>query len=82
MNRKQRRALSKQVGADGAENIANQMTMFGKLPQQCSSCTEPFDKKDKEMVQTWSVVVNQEVVRLFCPTCITKTREAFQNECE
>ena len=82
MNRKQRRALSKQAGAEGAENITNQMSMFGKLPQQCSACTEPFDKKDKEMVQTWSVVVNQEVVRLFCPSCIAKTREAFKNECE
>ena len=82
MNRKQRRALSKQVGKNGAENIANQMTMFGNLPEQCSACTEPFDKKDKEMVRSWNVVVNQEVVRLFCPKCIQKTREVIENECE
>ena len=82
MNRKQRRALSKQVGKNGAEKIANQMTMVGNLPEQCSACTEPFDKKDKEMVSSWNVVVNQEVVRLFCPKCIQKTREVIENECE
>ena len=82
MNRKQRRALAKQAGAEGAENIANQMTMFGKLPDKCSACSAPFDKKDKEMVSEWNVVVKQEVVRLFCPNCIQKTREVIENECK
>lgn len=82
MNRKQRRSLSKHAGADNAENISQQMSLFGKLPQQCSACSEPFDKKDKDMISQWSVVVKQEVVRLFCPECIKKTQEVIENERE
>ncbi len=80
MNRKQRRALQKQTGEDGANKIANTVAQFGNLPQQCNACSKEFDKKDKEMVQSWSVVVKQEVVRLFCPECIRKTQEIL-NEC-
>lgn len=82
MNRKQRRSLSKQAGSKNAENISQQMTLFGKLPEKCSACSEPFDKKDKDMVNKWNVVVKQDVVRLFCPNCIEKTQEIIRNECE
>ena len=42
-----------------------------KMPDECSACTKPFDKKDREMVMSWSVVVrnDDETVRLYCPTC-------------
>lgn len=82
MNRKQRRAMTKQAGAEASDAIANKMTAFGKLPDKCSACAEPFDKKDRDMLASWNVVVNQEVVRLFCPNCIQKTREVIENECE
>ena len=82
MNRKQRRSLSKQAGSKNSENISQQMTLFGKLPEKCSACSEPFDKKDKDMVNKWNVVVKQDVVRLFCPNCIEKTHEIIRNECE
>ncbi len=49
MNRKQRRAMTKQAGAEASDAIANKMTAFGKLPDKCSACTEPFDKKDRDM---------------------------------
>ena len=86
MNRKQRRKLKKQAGAAASEALAGAVSQFGKLPQQCSACDKQFDKQNKEMVQSWSVVVKQEIVRLFCPDCIKKTqeilnerRETFQN---
>jgi ribosomal protein L44E len=79
MNRRERRAMEKSVGADASQDIANKVAQFNKLPQQCDACQEPFDKKDKQMVQSWSVVVKQEVVRLFCPHCIKKTQEALEN---
>ena len=69
MNRKQRRSLSKQAGSKNAENISQQMSLFGKLPEKCSACSEPFDKKDKDMVNK-------------CPNCIEKTQEIIRNECE
>ena len=74
--------MTKQAGAEASDAIANKMTAFGKLPQQCSACTKPFDKKDKEMVQSWNVVVHQEVVRLFCPECIAKAKGVIENECD
>ena len=57
--------------------MASQVEQFGKLPQACDACREEFDKRDKEMVQSWSVVVKQETVRLFCPECINKAKEVL-----
>ena len=79
MNRKQRRAVNKHISKSVSENLAQKISQFGKLPEQCSTCHTAFDKKDKEMVQSWSVVVKQEVVRLFCPECIKKAKEVIQN---
>ena len=64
MSRQHRRALAKQMGKDCSENLAEKISHFGKLPQKCDACAEPFDKKDREMVASWSVVVKQEVVRI------------------
>jgi len=77
MNRAKRRALSRNVGEDTTENLAQKISQFGNLPESCNVCQESFDKQNKEMVQSWNVVVRQETVRLFCPECIRKTREAL-----
>ena len=39
-------------------------------------------KKSKEMAQTWVVVVKNEqrLVRLFCPGCLDKVKEALPDE--
>ena len=79
MNRKQRRAMNKQMGKQATDNLAQKISSFGKLPEICTACQKEFDKKDKDMVQSWSVVVKQEVVRLFCPDCIKKTKEAIEH---
>ncbi len=79
MNRQQRRALKKEVGSDASQAMADKVAQFGKLPEQCSACSEPFDKQDRDMISSWSVVVKQETVRLFCPECIRKTQEAIEN---
>ena len=77
MNRKQRRAIKKHVGQEAQEKMADQVALFGKLPEMCNICQKEFDKKDRDMVNSWSVVVKQEVVRLFCPECINKAKEAI-----
>ena len=77
MNRKQRRAIKKHVGQDAQEKMADQVALFGKLPEMCNICQKEFDKKDRDMVNSWSVVVKQEVVRLFCPECINKAKEVI-----
>jgi hypothetical protein len=40
-------------------------------------CAEPFDRKNKEQVKTWSVVVREKesVVRVYCPSCWAKAKE-------
>jgi len=75
MNRQQRRAMKKHAGKKASEEMSSQVALFGKLPNSCNACDKSFNKKDKKMVQSWSVVVKQEVVRLFCPDCIDKTKE-------
>ena len=75
MNRKERRAIEKKTGKGSSRELSQKMSQFQQLPEQCCACKEPFDKKDKEMIQSWAVVVRQEAVRLFCPDCINKTQE-------
>ena len=75
MNRRARRQMEKQLGKEASENLAEKIFQFSKLPESCNACQKEFDKKNKDMVQSWSVVVKQEVVRLFCPDCINKTKE-------
>ena len=50
MNRKQRRAIKKQVGAEAQEKMSNQIAQFGKMPELCGICQKEFDKNNKEMV--------------------------------
>ena len=79
MNRKARRALAK--APKEQQEMSNQVALFGKLPEACTLCTATFDKKDREMLSSWKVVVIQETVRLYCPNCIEKTEEKIENEC-
>ena len=82
MNRKQRRAAAKAAKKQGnpESDLAEKMLLFDKLPEECSACTEPFDKKNRDMVMTWNVVVrnDEEAVRLYCPDCWTKAQKAIQ----
>ena len=79
MNRKERRRMEKSAGEESTEKLAENIFQFNQLPEACNACTKTFDKKDKDMVQSWSVVVRQEAVRLFCPTCIQKTKEVLED---
>ena len=75
MNREQRRRLRKKKHAIEKE-LAEKISLFGALPDACSACEAPYDKRNKEMAMSWSVVVRhtEEIVRLFCPGCINKVR--------
>ena len=67
MNRAQRRKL----GLKKKPDLEKKVGLFDKLPKQCTNCDKPFDKKDKEMAMTWSVVVREKEnkVNLYCPQC-------------
>ena len=69
--------MKKQMGSSASERVAQQVSQFSKLPDRCTACEKDFDKFDKDMVSTWSVVVKKDVVRLFCPSCIKITQEVL-----
>ena len=66
-DRKLQRAIKKKQEKDMQSDI----DLFDRLGDQCEVCAKPYDKKDREMVATWSVVVRkkEKVVRLYCPEC-------------
>jgi len=80
MNREQRRAQKKKMSKD-EQKISDKIFLFNQLPDECNTCEKAFDKKDKTMVQSWSVVVRDTkgTVSLFCPECIEKT-QTFMEE--
>ena len=61
--------------------MAMQTALFGKLPDKCLTCEEAFDKTNKDMVTTWSVVVREkeDIVRLYCPDCWEKAIEILKD---
>lgn len=79
MNRAQRRAQRKKM-SKSERKLSDKIFLFNQLPDQCSACEKAFDKKDKDMVHSWSVVVRaeQEKVSLFCPECIDKTQTVIE----
>ena len=78
MNREQRRALAKNKGA---QDIEEQVALFNKLPDHCLTCEKPYNKNDKEMAMSWSVVVHgeEEVVRLYCDECWDKAKKITED---
>ena len=87
MNRKQRRAASaaRQKAINKAKksdtDMSEKVALFGHLPDQCMVCSEPFDKKDREMVSTWHVAVREAEgkVNLYCPPCWSKAIELVES---
>jgi len=51
------------------KELQKKVGLFSKLSDQCLVCQKDFDKKNKDMVMSWSVVVKEEKVRLYCPQC-------------
>jgi hypothetical protein len=74
---KQKKKSHKQKQRDLKEKVG----MFDLLPENCLTCLEPFDKKNKEQVQSWFVVVKNEerTVRLYCPDCWEKAKDIVED---
>jgi hypothetical protein len=82
VNRKQKRALNTQNKKNNANKIvAEKLTLFDKLGDECLTCGEAFDKQNKEMVNEWYVVVRQEEkkVNLYCPPCWDRAQNIVEN---
>ena len=79
LERKINRANLPQKKKEAENKLKSQINMFDRLPDNCSVCNKDFDKKSKEMAKSWIVVVRTEekLVRLFCPECLEKVKEAL-----
>jgi len=73
VNRKQRRARDKQIkkSKEKKTDLEQKMGLFDLMPEDCFLCHKDFDKKNKEMVQSWNVVVREkeQSVKIYCPEC-------------
>ena len=80
MNRTQRRKLAKKKKKDSDSDIEKKMGLFDKLPSECTNCLTPYDKKDKKMAMSWTVVVREAElnVNLYCPTCWDNANKLIQ----
>ena len=82
MNRKQRRARDKIIKKSKAEttDMEQKLGLFGLMSDECFICHKDFDKTNKEMVQSWNVVVREQEqsVKIYCPTCWNKAVELLK----
>ena len=67
--------IKRQKEKDAKKELSKKVGLFNKLGEECLVCQEPFDKKNKDMVMTWSVVVKDESVRLYCPECWGRAKQ-------
>mgnify|MGYP003146915693 FL=1 len=71
--KKQMASLTKKIQRQkekaAKKELQKKVGLFSKLADHCLVCQKNFDKKNKEMVMSWSVVVKEDEVRLYCPTC-------------
>ena len=53
------------------QDLKEKISLFSQIDDYCLVCEKPFDKKNKEMVQSWYVIVreSQNKVNLYCPEC-------------
>tara|TARA_R110000824_G_scaffold67882_2_gene175824 strand:+ start:1554 stop:1814 length:261 start_codon:yes stop_codon:yes gene_type:complete len=71
----------KNKNKEGPEReLSRKVGLFDKIPDRCLTCNTNFDKKDKEMVMTWYVVVREKEgkVNLYCPECWDKAERIIE----
>jgi len=77
-------SLSKKIRREkekeAKKELQKKVGLFNKLPDHCLACQKDFDKKNKEMVMTWNVVVRSdtEIVRLYCPECWSAAKKLVE----
>ena len=83
MNRKQRRQLKKKKKKSKvvSNDVETKLGLFELIPDSCMICKKQFDKKDREMVTTWNVVVRekQKKVSIYCPSCWKKAQDLLSD---
>tara|TARA_R110000824_G_scaffold192927_1_gene375151 strand:+ start:1760 stop:2029 length:270 start_codon:yes stop_codon:yes gene_type:complete len=73
-------AKRKKDRKEAEEALKTRTGMFLDIPEVCCVCETAFDKRNKEMAQTWQVVVFEErkKIRLTCPSCWKKVKTVVE----
>jgi len=76
LTRKVRRQQANKNKKETTKQIKKMVSLFRMLPDMCSGCYTPFDKKNREDHMTWKVTVHEvtEDVSLVCPACQENNR--------
>ena len=74
------RKLKRNKDKKAKKNLASKVALFGKLDDECMTCSKAFDKENKEQVMSWSVVVREQEgkVNLYCPECWNKAKNIIE----
>ena len=64
-----KKKIKRQQEKEAKKDLQEKVGLFNKLSEECLVCQKDFDKKNKEMVMSWSVIVHEDKVRLYCPAC-------------
>ena len=75
------RTIKRNKAKKAKKAMAEKVALFGKLGAECMTCLTPFDKKNKEQVLSWSVVVRnrEDKVNLYCPSCWGKATQVIED---
>ena len=76
-----KRKFKRKKKKQAQKEMAAKISLFGLLGDQCLVCAKPFDKKNKEQVLSWSVVVRnkEDKVNLYCPDCWNKATQVIED---
>lgn len=61
------------------KEMADKLNKFDRLGKNCLICNADFDKKNAEMAQSWRVIVVEEDIKLYCPTCWDRANNHLNN---
>ena len=66
-----KRKLQRNKKKKAERELKDKVMSFDRMPDCCVMCYKDFDKKSREMANTWTIVERREEKRvsLFCPDC-------------
>jgi len=75
------RKIRRKKKKDAEKELKQKMSMFEHLPNACVNCFKDFDKKNREMVQSWYVVERRKErkVNLYCPECWSDAKNIIKD---
>ncbi len=83
LKRAAKKKKQKAAVEEAQSRLKESVGSFHKRPDECSACNKEFPMT-REAHMSWQVVVRnkQGTVRLFCPDCLEKAKQAVEKQNE